>query len=81
MCKQKESTTQEIKPNKNTIDKSSNIEQENKKDHKQDYNKDEIKRLVKDKNIKVKRFSLLKEDLNGIRTELIQEHKAANATC
>jgi hypothetical protein len=77
----KERTYGETKPNKNSTDKSTNKEQENKTENKQDYNKDENKKEVKDKKSKDKRFSSTKEALNGISDELIQKHKAANATC
>jgi hypothetical protein len=81
----KDRTSRETKPNKNSTDKNTNKEQENKKENmkenKKDYNKDENIKEVKDRKSKDKRFSSTKEALNGISEELIQKHKAANATC
>jgi hypothetical protein len=71
----------ETKPNKNRTDKCTNTEKENKNENNKDYNKEKDKNEEKDMKSEDKRFSSMKEALNGISQELIQKHKAANTTC
>jgi hypothetical protein len=74
-------TSAGIKPNKIITDKSTKKKKKKKKQIKKDNNTDENKKGIKDKKRKEKRFSSMKEALNGISKELIKNQEVANATC